>query len=209
MNNVNKVTVKIQGAEYPMVGDKPAHEMIKVANYVDQEMTKVIESNPKLSTVMAGIVTAINITDQLFECDDYSSDLAKENDELRRKVDQTDEGLKLEIKKLQLQLDSRDKEISEAKSKIDELNKLLEEKSKELESKEAEINNLSMSTVGSKSEVESYKSEIDDLEELLKAAEERAKIAESLSSEFQNKAYKIQLKYTELENEVKYLRATR
>ena len=209
MNNVNKVTVKIQGVEYPMVGDKPAHEMIKVANYVDQEMTKVIESNPKLSTVMAGIVTAINITDQLFECDDYSSDLAKENDELRRKVNQSDEGLKLEIKKLHMQLESKAKEISEANNKINELSKLLEDKSKELESKETEINNLSISTVGSKSEAESYKSKISELEELLKDAEERAKIAESLSSEFQNKAYKIQLKYTELENEVKYLRATR
>lgn len=206
---MNKVTVKIQGVEYPMVGDKPAHEMIKVANYVDQEMTKVIDSNPKLSTVMAGIVTAINITDQLFECDNYSIDLAKENDELRKKIDHTDEGLKLEIKKLQLQLDSRDKEISDANSKIEELSKLLENKSKELENKEAEINNLSMSSVGSQSEVEDYKSKIADLEELLKNAEERARIAESLSSEFQNKAYKLQLKYTELENELKYLRAMR
>ena len=178
--NMNKVTVKIQGVEYPMVGDKPAHEMIKVANYVDQEMTKVIDSNPKLSTVMAGIVTAINITDQLFECDNYSSELAKENDDLRRRVDQTDEGLKLEIKKLQLQLDSRDKEITEKVSKIESLNKLIEEKNKALEAKEAEIDNLSISTEGSQSEVENYKSEIEDLEMLLKGAEERAKIAESL-----------------------------
>ena len=140
-----------------MIGDKPAHEMIKVASYVDQEMTKVVESNPKLSTVMAGVLTAINITDQLFECDNYSNELAKENDELRRRVDQTDEGLKLEIKKLQLQLDSRDKELSEKISQIEELNKLLEEKSKELEAKEVEINNLSMSTVVSQSEVENYK----------------------------------------------------
>ncbi|MEG1870938.1 MAG: cell division protein ZapA [Peptostreptococcaceae bacterium] len=206
---MNKVIVKIQGAEYPMVGDKPAHEMIKVANYVDQEMTKVIDSNHKLSTVMAGIVTAINITDQLFECDNYSSELVKENDELRCRVDQTDEGLKLEIKKLQLQLDSRDKEMFETKYKLEELNTLLEKNSKELASKEAEINNLSMSTIGSESEVENYKSEIEDLEMLLNGAEERAKIAESLASEFQNKAYKIQLKYTELENELKYLRATR
>lgn len=209
MNNVNKVTVKIQGVEYPMVGDKPAHEMIKVASYVDQEMTKVVESNPKLSTVMAGIVTAINITDQLFECDNYSSELAKENDDLRRRVDQTDEGLKLEIKKLQLQLDSRDKEIAEKISEIEDLNKLIEEKNKALEAKEAEIDNLSISTEGSQSEVENYKSELEDLEMLLKGAEDRAKIAESLSSEFQNKAYKLQLKYTELENELKYLRAMR
>ena len=209
MNNVNKVTVKIQGVEYPMVGDKPAHEMIKLAIYVDQEMTKVVESNPKLSTVMAGIVTAINITDQLFECDNYSSELAKENDDLRRRVDQTDEGLKLEIKKLQLQLDSRDKEIAEKISEIEDLNKLIEEKNKALEAKEAEIDNLSISTEGSQSEVENYKSELEDLEMLLKGAEDRAKIAESLSSEFQNKAYKLQLKYTELENELKYLRAMR
>lgn len=207
--NMNKVTVKIQGVEYPMVGDKPAHEMIKVANYVDQEMTKVIQSNSKLSTVMASIVTAINITDQLFECDEFSESLVKENDELKKKVNNTDEGLKLEIRKLQLQLDSRDKDLENLNAKIDELNKLLEEKNKALESKEQELNNLNLSSADSRSEVENYKSEIEDLEALLNGAEERAKIAESLSSEFQNKAYNLQLKFTQMENELKRLRANK
>ncbi|MGL5693517.1 MAG: cell division protein ZapA [Peptostreptococcaceae bacterium] len=205
---MNKVLVKIQGVEYPMVGDKPTHEMIKVASYVDQEMTKVRESNSKLSTVMAGIVTAINITDQLFECDNYSSELAKENDELRRKVDQTDEGLKLEIKKLQFQLENRDKEISESKSQIEELNKTLEAKNEDIETKEAELNNLSVSTEDNESEAEKYKSKIEELELLLKESEERAIMAEKMSSEFQNQAYKLQLKHAELESELKFLRPT-
>ncbi len=205
--NINKVTVKIQGVEYPMVGDKPAHEMIKVANYVDQEMTKVIQSNSKLSTVMASIVTAINITDQLFECDEFSESLVKENEELKKKVNHSDEGLKLEIKKLQLQLDSRDKDLKDLNNKVEELNKLLEEKNKSLESKNEELNNLNLSSNNSKSELENYKSEIENLKALLNNADERAKVAENLSSEFQNKAYKLQLKYTEMENELKHLKS--
>lgn len=207
--NMNKVTVKIQGVEYPMVGDKPAHEMIKVANYVDQEMTKVIQSNSKLSTVMASIVTAINITDQLFECDEFSESLVKENDELKKKVNNSDEGLKLEIKKLQLQLDSRDKDLENLNAKVEELNKLLEEKNKALESKEEELNNLNLSTNNSKSEVEDYKVKIKELEQSLNDAEERAKVAENLSSEFQNKAYNLQLKNIEIQNELKYLKANK
>ena len=40
MNEMNKVIVKINGSEYPMVGEKSEEHMIKVAKYVDQEMRK-------------------------------------------------------------------------------------------------------------------------------------------------------------------------
>lgn len=199
---MNKVMVKINGAEYPMVGDKSEQHMIAVASYVDKEMSKVIEANPKLSTVVSAIVTAVNITDILFECSEENEKLAKENDELSKKVGSSDGELKLEIRKLQLELQSKAKEHGEYEIKIEELNKLVE-------TQKQEIAALGSKTESSKDELDSYKAQIEELKTLIDEANERARVAESLASEFQNKAYKVQLEKTELENEVKFMRAMR
>lgn len=199
---MNKVMVKIHGAEYPMVGDKPEQHMIKVAEFVDKEMTKVTESNPRLSLSVAAIVAAVNITDLLFECSHLNDDISKENEELKKKVGTSDEGLQLELRKIKLELDNKAKEELENKAKIEELTKIIE-------NQKNEIANLSSTTEGSKAELDNYKLQIEELKTKADEANERATIAESLASEFQNKAYNLQLKYTELDNEVKYLRATR
>ena len=65
---MNKVMVRINGSEYPMVGPKSERHMLSVASYVDQEMTKAMEKNPKLSSSVAAILTALNIADVFFEC---------------------------------------------------------------------------------------------------------------------------------------------
>ncbi|MGX4598413.1 cell division protein ZapA [Faecalimicrobium sp. JNUCC 81] len=199
---MNKVMVKINGAEYPMVGDKSEQHMIAVASYVDKEMSKVISANPKLSTVVSAIVTAVNITDILFECSESNDELAKENEELKKKVGSSDEELKLEIRKLHLELQGKEKEHAKYEEKIEELNKVIE-------SQKQEIAILSNKTESSKEELESYKTQIEELKTSIDESNERAKIAESLASEFQNKAYKVQLEKTELENEVKFMRAKR
>ena len=46
---MNKVTVKIQGAEYQMTGDKPVEKMKQIADYVDSEMSTIAEANSRLS----------------------------------------------------------------------------------------------------------------------------------------------------------------
>ncbi|MEG1870807.1 MAG: cell division protein ZapA [Peptostreptococcaceae bacterium] len=199
---MNKVMVKINGSEYPMVGDKSEQHMMAVASYVDKEMSKVIESNPRLSSSVSAIVTAVNITDILFECSESNDELVNENEELRKKVGSTDEELKLEIRKLQLKLQSKDIEKVDSEEKIEKLAKLLE-------SQKSEILELENKVEFSKEQLNSYKIQIEELKAEYEEADERAKIAESLASEFQNKAYKVQLEKTELENEVKYMRAMR
>ncbi|MEG1141678.1 MAG: cell division protein ZapA [Clostridia bacterium] len=199
---MNKVMVKINGSEYPMVGDKSEQHMMAVASYVDKEMSKVIESNPRLSSSVSAIVTAVNITDILFECSESNDELVNENEELRKKVGSTDEELKLEIRKLQLKLQSKDIEKVDSEEKIEKLAKLLE-------SQKSEILELENKVESSKEQLNSYKTQIEELKAEYEEADERAKIAESLASEFQNKAYKVQLEKTELENEVKYMRAMR
>ena len=186
---MNKVMVRINGSEYPMVGEKPERHMLSVASYVDKELSKSMEKNPKLSTSVAAILTALNIADVFFECSDSNEELIKENEELKQKVGLSDGEFKLEIKKLQLMLQSREKEEQEYKDQIKALKNELE------------------SYKENNKDLEHHKAEIEELKKQVELSEEKATIAEKLSSKFQNDAYKVQLEKIEIENEVKYLRA--
>ncbi|WP_343101674.1 cell division protein ZapA [Romboutsia sp. MSSM.1001216sp_RTP31141st1_G3_RTP31141_220114] len=197
---MNKVTVKIHGAEYPMVGEKSEKHMISVAAFVDTEMNKIGEANKRLSSSQVAILAAINITDELFDCADALEKVEKENEELKKKVGNSGEEYKLEIKELEYHLENKDKENKNHISKIEELNKLIEEQKKEIEQ-------LKNGTNLSKQEVEDLKNEIKELKSSVEMAEEKANVAEQLSSKFQNDAYKLQLEKIEIENELKYLRA--
>ena len=41
MKEMNKVIVKINGSEYPMVGEKSEQHMLNVARYVDEEIKRI------------------------------------------------------------------------------------------------------------------------------------------------------------------------
>lgn len=199
---MNKVMVRINGVEYPMVGEKSERHMLSVASFVDKELTKITEANPKLSTSMASILAAINIADIFFECSESNEELIKENEELKKKVGLSDSESKIEIKKLQLLLQDKQKEENEYKSQIEEIKKVVESQKNNIVELEKAIQN-------SKEELENYKSKIEELKKDLSNSEEKANIAEQLTSKFQNDAYKVQLEKIELENEVKRLRAMR
>ena len=64
---MNKVVVRILGSEYNIVGKNP-EQMKSVARYVDEEMNKIREGNPKLSSLTTTIVACLNIADELFDC---------------------------------------------------------------------------------------------------------------------------------------------
>lgn len=197
---MNKVMVKINGNEYPMVGEKSEKHMVSVASYVDKEMTRVMEANPKLSSSMAAILSAINIADIFFECSSENEELIKENEDLKIRVGNSDEELKIEMKRLQTALQIKDKEEEDYKAQIEELNKVIEDQKSQMGELENKINSSS-------DEADGYKSQIEELKVHLEVSEEKAQVAEKLSSKFQNDAYKVQLEKIELENELKYLRA--
>lgn len=202
MNEMNKVIVKINGSEYPMVGPKSEEHMLRVAKYVDQEIRKITTANPKLSTSSASILSAINIADVFFECCDENEELLKENEELNKKVGTGEEELKLEMKKLELSLQGKAKSEEDLKTKIDELNKLIEEQKSKISKLENDIQSKDK-------QIKEYKVEVDELKDLTKIAEEKARVAEQMSSKFQNDAYRVQLEKIEIENELKFFKATR
>ena len=179
MKEMNKVIVKINGSEYPMVGEKSEQHMLNVARYVDEEIKRISEANPKLSTSVLAILSAVNIANELFECGEENDKLSKENEELNKKVGTGEEELKLEMKKLQLSLQGKAKEEEES----------------DIQSKDKQI--------------EEYKVEVNELKDLTKIAEEKARVAEQMSSKFQNDAYRVQLEKIEIENELKFYKATR
>ncbi|WP_303005468.1 cell division protein ZapA [Romboutsia ilealis] len=202
MKEMNKVIVKINGSEYPMVGPKSEEHMLRVARYVDQEIRKITTANPKLSTSSASILSAINIADVFFECCDENEELLKENEELNKKVGTGEEELKLEMKKLELSLQSKAKSEQDLKTKIDELNKLIEEQKSKISKLENDIQSKDK-------QIKEYKVEVDELKDLTKIAEEKARVAEQMSSKFQNDAYRVQLEKIEIENELKFFKAKR
>ena len=202
MKEMNKVIVKINGSEYPMVGPKSEEHMLRVARYVDQEIRKITTANPKLSTSSASILSAINIADVFFECCDENEELLKENEELNKKVGTGEEELKLEMKKLELSLQGKAKSEEDLKTKIDELNKLIEEQKSKISKLENDIQSKDK-------QIKEYKVEVDVLKDLTKIAEEKARVAEQMSSKFQNDAYRVQLEKIEIENELKFFKAKR
>ena len=183
MKEMNKVIVKINGSEYPMVGEKSEQHMLNVARYVDEEIKRISEANPKLSTSVLAILSAVNIANELFECGEENDKLSKENEELNKKVGTGEEELKLEMKK-------------------DELNKLIEEQKSKIFKLESDIQSKDK-------QIEEYKVEVNELKDLTKIAEEKARVAEQMSSKFQNDAYRVQLEKIEIENELKFYKATR
>ncbi|WP_286316706.1 cell division protein ZapA [Romboutsia ilealis] len=202
MKEMNKVIVKINGSEYPMVGPKSEEHMLRVARYVDQEIRKITTANPKLSTSSASILSAINIADIFFECCDENEELLKENEELNKKVGTGEEELKLEMRKLELSLQNKVKSEQDLNTKIDKLNKLIEEQ-------KSKISKLENDVQSKEKQIKDHKVEVDELKDLTKIAEEKARVAEQMSSKFQNDAYKVQLEKIEIENELKFLKATR
>lgn len=202
MNEINKVTVKINGSDYSIVGPKSEEHMLKVAKYVDQEIRKITTANPKLSISSASILSAVNIANELFECGEENDDLFKENEELKKKVGTGEEELKLEIRKLELSLQGKTKSEEDLKNKIDELNKLIEEQKSTISKLESDIESKDK-------QIETYKVEVDELKDLTNIAEEKARVAEQMSSKFQNDAYRVQLEKIEIENELKFYKATR
>lgn len=70
MDKKNKVLIKINGQEYPIVGSEPKDYLLKVGNYVDEKMEKVRGANQRLSTSMIAVLTSINMADELLKLEE-------------------------------------------------------------------------------------------------------------------------------------------
>lgn len=77
MSDKNKVTVKIMDRDYTLVSDDSREHMQRVANFVDDKMRETFSGNKKLSTSMIGVLTALNIADELYKAISEKEELEK------------------------------------------------------------------------------------------------------------------------------------
>lgn len=192
---MNKVVVKINGIEYPMVSEKSKEHMVKLAYYVDDKLKSVTESNPILSTSMAAVLTALTITDTLFECGEENDELAKELERLKQEGHRPSQEVNSEIESLKSQLEQYKIHVEEKAKQIEDLNTKLQEKEDEIVKIKEGDKSLEESLNNALLEAGEWKNKAGE-------AERTTKIAEKLASDFQNKLYDLQLKCTELEHEL-------
>ena len=101
----HRVTVTICGNEYTFLAEEDSAYVEKVAAYVDQRMTDILEST-KAGRTYAAVLTAANIADELFKAQEIAENLRSQLkeylDEASKSKNEISE-LKREIFKLQNQ----------------------------------------------------------------------------------------------------------
>jgi len=60
-----KVTITIMGEEYTIKGDASPRHLKKVAEYVDDIMYQLAQSNPHMSRHKIAVLASINLADEL------------------------------------------------------------------------------------------------------------------------------------------------
>ena len=73
----NRVTINICGEEYTFIADESATYMQKVGTYVSEKMEEVLNS-AKVGRTDAAVLTAANITDELFKAREDAEHLRKQ-----------------------------------------------------------------------------------------------------------------------------------
>ena len=105
----NRVVISICGEEYTFVADESAGYMQKVGSYVNDKMSEVLEG-AKVGRTDAAVLTAVNITDELFKAQTAAEQL---RGQIKGYLDQASKAqaevseLKREIFRLQQKLDKK------------------------------------------------------------------------------------------------------
>ena len=105
----NRVVVSICGEEYTFVAEESAAYMQKVGSYVSEKMEEVL-GGTKVGRTDAAVLTAANITDELFKAQAAAEQLRSQIkgylDEAGKAQSEVSE-LKREVFRLQQRLESR------------------------------------------------------------------------------------------------------
>lgn len=67
-----KVTVEILGEQYPIKGNVEAERIMHVSAWLNERMTKISQSNSRLSPHQVAVMTAMNLADDYLKLEaDY------------------------------------------------------------------------------------------------------------------------------------------
>ena len=187
---MNRVSVKIDGVDYQIAGEKNEAEIVKVAKYIDGVLKNISKAAPSLSKTSAAILTSVNIADKLFDRDREIEELKKEIYQMKETDSNKNEEVEKEFDNVLLKLEEADSKIADLKIKISKLET-------DLASKDETIKKLETSGGQVGGDVDKI---VKSLEMKVKEMENKVAVAENMAAEFQNKAYNLQLNYEELKN---------
>lgn len=124
----NRVSVKIAGNEYILCGVESAEYMQKVALYVDRKMAEIMRANHTLSTSLASVLTAVNVTDEKFKLAESCEALQNELEQSNKAIQELNQNQLLlnqqlqkaneENKHLLLELTRREAELTEVRNAL-------------------------------------------------------------------------------------------
>lgn len=63
---MNRVSVKIFGQNYIIVGSKDSQEILEIAAYVDKKMHEISEAAPDMQRQTMAVLSAVNLADEYF-----------------------------------------------------------------------------------------------------------------------------------------------
>ncbi|NLY43644.1 MAG: cell division protein ZapA [Clostridiaceae bacterium] len=135
MSSKTKVKVYIYGKEYTIVGEEPDYYIQKIASYIDKKMNMIYSLNNNLSTSMVAVLTAINVADEYFKCQEELEQLKKDMNEHIQLLERTS----FELKKQQ-------KENDELRNTIEQLKLDLVRKETELMRENARDNTVKINS---------------------------------------------------------------
>lgn len=191
---MNRVSVKIDGVDYNIAGEKPEAEIVKVAKYIDNELKEIFSKAPSLTKINAAILMSVNVADKLFDARSENDQLKDKIEKLEFSITNTSEDLEKEFDSVLEKLAQSDEMLAKVKSERDQLKLDLEERDSKIES---------ISLAGSSASDPDIEKKIKSMQMQIKEMENKVAVAEAMATEFQNKAYNIQLNYEELKNSIK------
>ena len=107
----NRVVISICGEDYTFVAEESSAYMEKVGNYVSAKMNEVL-SSAKVGQIDAAVLTAVNITDELFKAQAAA-------EQLRGQI----KGYLDEAGKAQAEASELKREVFRLQQKLDQLNR--------------------------------------------------------------------------------------
>ncbi len=117
----NKVSIKINGKEYVVMGGESEEYMHEIAKHIDKKITEIAMSSSQLNLQTVTILAAINLTDDYFKSIEaadnlrlqvaqYIDDVSKERGELNT-LKAENERFKDQLQRYQIELAKKDAEI--------------------------------------------------------------------------------------------------
>ncbi len=191
---MNRVSVRIDGVDYNIAGEKPEAEIVKVAKYIDNELKEIFSKAPSLTKINAAILMSVNVADKLFDARSENDQLKDKIEKLESSITNTSEDLEKEFDSVLEKLAQSDEMLAKVKSERDQLKLDLEERDSKIES--ISLAGASASDIDTEKKIKSMQMQIKEMEN-------KVAVAEAMATEFQNKAYNIQLNYEELKNSIK------